>query len=72
MLPPVRAPVVIAPAKLKLESAHADPVDSFQHAVDESPTRGKLVAHEVRMCVVEPIEQHLEEVGRMDQVLDVD
>ena len=71
MAAPVRVPVGIALAERKLEAADRDRVDLLQYATDESPTCGKAIAHELRMRIMEPIEQHLEEVGRMVQVLDV-
>ena len=72
VLTPVRAPVGIALAQPKLEAADINFVDLSEHAADEFPTCGKLVAHKIRMRIVESIEQYLEEVGRMGQVLNVD
>ena len=72
VLTPVRAPVGIAPSQRKLETADTDLVDLSQHATDKSPTCSKSIAHEIRMRIMESIEQHLEEVGRMGQVLNVD
>ena len=72
VLAPVLAPVGGALAQPKLEATDTDFVDLSDHAADEFPTCGKPVAHEIRMGIVESIEQYLEEVGRMGQVLDVD
>ena len=72
VLTPVRAPVGIALSQPKLEAADTDFVDLSEYAADEFPTCGKLVAHEIRIRIVESIEQYLEEVGRMGQILNVD
>ena len=72
VLAPVPVPVGIAFTKRELETAGSDRFDLAQHAADEFPACGKPVAKEIRMRVVECVEQHLKEVGRMRQVLHVD
>ena len=71
MLAPVLVPVGIAFAKRELEAAGSDRFDLAQHAADEFPAGGKPVAEEVRMHVMECIEQHLKELGRVSKVLHV-
>ena len=72
VLAPVLAPVGIAPTQRKLEATGSDLVDPSQHVADKSPACGKPLTHEIGMRIMESIEQHLEEVGRMGQVLNVD
>ena len=54
------------------EAAETNLVDLSQNSTEKCSTFGKLVSHEIRIRIMERVEQHQEEFGRMGQGLNVD